>query len=225
MEPLEPIIHQTSPIKLPRKSLAVPGSPAVQYHQAECGRTGVLRHHRPTRRVRVPFLPPAFRRVMVGATHASPERESLQGRTIIRPRSSFILIIHRRERNMKKGNNRFTRVAVAWFVALALPPILQARIIYVDDNGKAKGNGETWGQAYADLQAALDVAQSGDEIRVAGRNPPPLRERVRDSLTLLCHIRFDQRRGSARGLCCFGRAIRMCVIPFREHPQRRSSGR
>lgn len=42
------------------------------------------------------------------------------------------------------------------------------RTIYVDDDAAGDSNGATWGQAYRDLQAALDVAQPGDEIRVAG---------------------------------------------------------
>jgi len=43
----------------------------------------------------------------------------------------------------------------------------QGRILYVDDDAPGNGTGTTWERAYRDLQAALDVAQAGDEIRVA----------------------------------------------------------
>ncbi|MEN6335337.1 MAG: right-handed parallel beta-helix repeat-containing protein, partial [Phycisphaerales bacterium] len=42
------------------------------------------------------------------------------------------------------------------------------RTIYVDDDATADSDGSAWGQAYRDLQSALDVAKPGDEIRVAG---------------------------------------------------------
>ena len=69
-----------------------------------------------------------------------------------------------------KRNNRFTRVAVAWFVALALPPILQARIIYVDADANGLNNGSSWANAYKYLQDALSEICSGgkaEEMRVA----------------------------------------------------------
>ena len=39
--------------------------------------------------------------------------------------------------------------------------------MYVDDTAAGANDGATWCDAYTDLQVALGVAVSGDEIRVA----------------------------------------------------------
>ncbi len=55
------------------------------------------------------------------------------------------------------------------------------RLIFVDDDAPADGDGTAWVTAYDDLQAALSVALSGDEIRVAsGRYTPSLRTHATD---------------------------------------------
>jgi len=51
------------------------------------------------------------------------------------------------------------------FVALTIPSY--AKIIYVDDNASAEGNGTSWVTAHKYLQDALAVAEYGDEIWVA----------------------------------------------------------
>lgn len=56
--------------------------------------------------------------------------------------------------------------AVAWLGAVALPA--SAAVHYVDANVAVPGDGTSWSGAFADLQAALAVAATGDEIWVAG---------------------------------------------------------
>ena len=51
------------------------------------------------------------------------------------------------------------------FVALTIPSY--AKIIYVDDNASAEGNGTSWVTAHKYLQDALAGAEYGDEIWVA----------------------------------------------------------
>ncbi|UCD48963.1 MAG: right-handed parallel beta-helix repeat-containing protein, partial [Phycisphaerales bacterium] len=63
--------------------------------------------------------------------------------------------------------NRFRMPLAASFI---LPLVISAaygKVIYVDDDAAGAHDGSNWANAYPCLQAALAVAQSGDEIRVA----------------------------------------------------------
>ena len=51
--------------------------------------------------------------------------------------------------------------------ALLLGHGLSAKVIYVDDNASAGGDGSSWSNPYQDLQDAFDVALTGDEIWIA----------------------------------------------------------
>lgn len=55
----------------------------------------------------------------------------------------------------------------AFLVSLLLGHGLLAKVIYVDDNTSAGGDGSSWSNPYQDLQDAFDVALSGDEIWIA----------------------------------------------------------
>ena len=52
-------------------------------------------------------------------------------------------------------------------VLLATGPMSYGKVIYVDDDAAAPGDGASWATAYRFLQDALAVAEAGDEIRVA----------------------------------------------------------
>ncbi|HEY3322159.1 MAG TPA: right-handed parallel beta-helix repeat-containing protein [Planctomycetota bacterium] len=61
-------------------------------------------------------------------------------------------------------------------LALAMCSFLPAATLYVDASAPAGGNGQAWSTAFTDLQAALDIAQSGDEIRVAHGTYKPTKQ-------------------------------------------------
>ena len=48
---------------------------------------------------------------------------------------------------------------------------LNAKILFVDDNASAGGNGLLWANAFNHLQDALSAATSGDEIWVVNEIP------------------------------------------------------
>jgi predicted outer membrane repeat protein len=50
--------------------------------------------------------------------------------------------------------------------AIAVTAAAAADVIYVDDSATGANTGENWDDAFTDLQAALAVAQTGDEIRI-----------------------------------------------------------
>ncbi len=58
---------------------------------------------------------------------------------------------------------------IRWAAVMMLVAPLQAHagIIHVDSTASGSGDGSSWGAAYTDLQVALSVAVSGDEIWVA----------------------------------------------------------
>jgi len=56
---------------------------------------------------------------------------------------------------------------VAAVFLLVTGPASYGRIVYVDDDASAPGDGTSWATAYRFLQDALAVAQAGDAIRVA----------------------------------------------------------
>jgi hypothetical protein len=65
------------------------------------------------------------------------------------------------------GRTRFNAAVAVYAVALAAVPV-PADVIYVDDSATAgANNGESWRDAFTDLQSALAIAKAGDEIRVA----------------------------------------------------------
>ncbi len=68
---------------------------------------------------------------------------------------------------------KFRTVAIVCVLAACLSPSAMAKIVYADDDATGTNNGSSWANAFAHLQNALAVAQSGDEIRVAqGRYRP-----------------------------------------------------
>jgi hypothetical protein len=69
--------------------------------------------------------------------------------------------------NIHKANIVAVLVTVA--LILLFSPALYADILYVDQGIRPQelGDGSTWNQAFKQLQLALEVAQAGDEIRVA----------------------------------------------------------
>ena len=64
---------------------------------------------------------------------------------------------------MKKG----AKILVMLLIALVMVSANNGEIIFVDADATGANNGSSWADAYNDLQDALAVAQSGDEIRVA----------------------------------------------------------
>ena len=65
----------------------------------------------------------------------------------------------------RSGRNRVLMVVCALVVGLCARG--QGKIIYVDDDVVWADDGSSWASAYTDLQDALAVAETGDEIRVA----------------------------------------------------------
>jgi len=57
-----------------------------------------------------------------------------------------------------------------FLLILGAVPIASAKIIYVDDDAIAGGDGSSWSSAHKYLQDALDDAKSGDEVWVAEGN-------------------------------------------------------
>jgi predicted outer membrane repeat protein len=53
-------------------------------------------------------------------------------------------------------------------IAGLITPAFAGTIYFVDDDAAVGGDGLSWNMAFNDLQLALDIAQLGDEIRVAG---------------------------------------------------------
>jgi|GEM_PF-5429662 len=66
---------------------------------------------------------------------------------------------------MRKAN--LTNLFALWILSLAIVCTASGKIIYVDHNASGADNGNSWADAYNDLQDALSSAQTGDEIRVA----------------------------------------------------------
>lgn len=52
-------------------------------------------------------------------------------------------------------------------VLIATCPAARGEVIYVDDDAPGVNDGSSWGNAFTDLQAAIAMAKTGDEIRVA----------------------------------------------------------
>jgi len=69
-----------------------------------------------------------------------------------------------------RAANRYSKMwalAVLYASLLGSSSLASARTIYVDDDASAGQDGSSWTAAFRDLQDALAVASSGDEIRVA----------------------------------------------------------
>jgi predicted outer membrane repeat protein len=64
-----------------------------------------------------------------------------------------------------KGKRKIMVVACALMVGVSA--VAQAKVIYVDDDAEAPGDGSSWATAFTWLGHALAVAEAGDEIRVA----------------------------------------------------------
>ncbi|NLX15003.1 MAG: hypothetical protein GXY44_15320 [Phycisphaerales bacterium] len=62
----------------------------------------------------------------------------------------------------------FRKSSVGFIVMLVLTSALSAQTVwYVDDDASGANDGTSWTDAFVELQSALAVAASGDEIRVA----------------------------------------------------------
>jgi len=59
----------------------------------------------------------------------------------------------------------YTSIWASVIVLLAISGVLQAAVIYVDADATGANDGESWTNAFRDLQAALNMAESGDEIK------------------------------------------------------------
>jgi hypothetical protein len=53
------------------------------------------------------------------------------------------------------------------FGLLAMIQVASAKIIYVDDDASAGGDGSSWSSAHKYLQDALAISEAGDEVWVA----------------------------------------------------------
>jgi predicted outer membrane repeat protein len=72
--------------------------------------------------------------------------------------------------------NRIVSFGGLWLLYLVLSagtPQAYAVPVYVNDNATGINDGSSWTDAFNDLQSALDIAQLGDEIRVAGGTYKP----------------------------------------------------
>jgi hypothetical protein len=76
-------------------------------------------------------------------------------------------------------------------------PLTGAGIIYVDDDAPAGGDGQSWTTAFTFLQDALAVAQSGDEMRIAGGTYYPDRDAAHPVGTADRYVSFDLVSGVA----------------------------
>ncbi len=75
-------------------------------------------------------------------------------------------------------------VALAAALALIAPgaqgALAQTTVIYVDVDAQGANNGSSWHNAYTDLQDAMDVAASGDQIWVAAGTYKPSHRFIQD---------------------------------------------
>lgn len=71
------------------------------------------------------------------------------------------------KKSININNSRAWTFALFYLFNIAFSQTIQAVTIYVKANATAPGDGLSWGTAFTDLQDALTVANSGDEIWVA----------------------------------------------------------
>ena len=86
--------------------------------------------------------------------------------------------------------------AVAAVLLLSWPA--RAEIIYVKADATRQHNGESWADAYTDLQDAFAEADSGDQIWGAAQPDPPLVSRPSSLATARGDLRLSLRPGGQR---------------------------
>ena len=64
-------------------------------------------------------------------------------------------------------NRKAWMAMLVYLVVASLSAAAPAKVIYVDDDAAGANDGSSWANAFVRLQAAIYVARSGDEIRVA----------------------------------------------------------